>query len=131
MGGPGGGGFNLARHNTGSATQYLLANWPSPIVFTRAGTGIFTGEGLENTPKENPIREAYYQFFNSNFCGRHSWDQISVLYGVRGVSDYFTNLESVDRWQLKPGMRSSFKTRLTKDAYARIIEDLMLEPPMK
>lgn len=131
MGGPGGGGFNLARHNTGPATQYLLANWPSPIVFTGAGTGIFTGAGLENSPKENPVREAYCQFFNSNFCGRHSWDQISVLYGVRGVSDYFTNLESVDRWGLKPGMRSSFKTRLTKEAYARIIEDLMLVPPLK
>jgi PKD repeat protein len=131
MGGPGGGGFNLGRHNTNSATQYLLANWPTPIVFTGAGTGIFTGEGLENTPKENPVREAYFQFFNSNFCGRHSWDQISVLYGVRGVSDYFTNLESVDRWGLKPGMRSSFNTRLTKEAYARIIEDLMLVPPLK
>jgi len=131
MGGPGGGGFNLARHNTGAATQYLLANWPTPIVFTGAGTGIFTGEGLESTPVENPIREAYYQFFNSNFCGRHSWDQISVLYGVRGVSDYFTDLESVDRWGLKPGMRSSFKTKLTKETYARIIEDLMLAPPQK
>ena len=131
MGGPGGGGFNLARHNTGAATQYLLANWPTPIVFTGVGTGIYTGAGLEKTPVENPIREAYYNFFNSNFCGRHSWDQISVLYGVRGISDYFTNLESVDRWNLGPGMRSSFKTRLTKDEYAWIIEDLMLDPPLK
>jgi PKD repeat protein len=129
MGGPGGGGFNLARHNTGAATQYLLANWPTPIVFTGAGTGIYTGAGLDKTPVENPIREAYYNFFNSNFCGRHSWDQISVLYGVRGISDYFTNLGSVDRWNLGPGMRSSFKTRLTKDEYARIIEDLMVDPP--
>jgi len=131
MGGPSGGGFNLARHNTGDATQYLLANWPTPIVFSGAGTGIYTGGGLESSPKENPVREAYYQFFNSYFCGRHSWDQMTVLYGVRGISDYFTNLESVDRWGLKPGMRSSFKTRLTKSEYARIIEDLMLKPPLK
>jgi chitodextrinase len=131
MGSPNGDDFNLSRHNTGSATQYVLANWPSPIIFTGAGTGIFTGAGLENSPKENPVREGYYHFFNSNFCGRHSWDQISVLYGVRGVSDYFTNLESVDRWGLKPGMRSSFKTKLTKEDYARIIEDLMLVPPLK
>jgi PKD repeat protein len=129
MGGPGGGGFNLARHNTGSATQYLLANWPTPIVFSGAGTGILTGRGLEDTPQENPIREAYYQFFNSNFCDRHSWDQMAILYGVRGVSDYFSDLESVDRWGLEPGMRLSFDTRLTRDAYARIIEDLMLKPP--
>ena len=56
---------------------------------------------------------------------------MAVLYGVRGISDYFTNLENVDRWHLKPGQRSSFKTKLTKDAYALIIEDLMLEPPLK
>ena len=131
MGGPRGGGFNLGRHKTSSLTEYLLEHWPSPIVFSGVGTGIFTAEGLENTAKENPIREAYYQFFNSNFCQRHSWDQMAVLYGVRGVSDYFAELENVDRWQLKPGMRLSLKTRLTKDAYAQIIEDLMLVPPQK
>jgi len=131
MGGPRGGGFNLGRHNTSSLTEYLLEHWPSPIVFSGAGTGIFTAEGLENTPKENPIREAYYQFFNSNFCQRHSWDQMAVLYGVRGISDYFTELENVDRWDLKSGMRLALKTRLTKDSYARIIEELMLKPPEK
>jgi PKD repeat protein len=131
MGSPNGKGFNLERHNTGEATKYLIANWPTPIVFTVAGTGIYTGEGLENSPVENPVREAYYQFFNSYFCGRHSWDQISVLYGVRGLSDYFTKLENVDSWGLKPGMRSVFKTKLTKAEYANIIERLMLEPPLK
>ncbi len=130
MGGPGGGGFNLGRHNTSYLSEYLLERWPSPIVFSGAGTGIFTAEGLENTPKENPIREAYYQFFNSNFCQRHSWDQMAVLYGARGVSDYY-ELENIDRWGLKPGMRLSLKTRLTKDEYARIIEDLMLKPSLK
>jgi PKD repeat protein len=129
MGGPRGGGFNLGRHNTSSLTEHLLEHWPTPIVFSGAGTGIFTAERLENTPKENPIREAYYQFFNSNFCQRHSWDQMAVLYGVRGVSDYFDELENVDRWGLKPGMRLSLKTRLKKDEYAKIIEDLMLVPP--
>jgi PKD repeat protein len=131
MGGPRGGGFNLGRHNTASLTEYLLEHWPSPIVFSGAGTGIYTAEGLENTPEENPIREAYYQFFNSNFCQRHSWDQMAVLYGVRGLSDYFAELEDVDRWGLNPGMRLSLKTKLSKDEYARIIEDLMLAPPQK
>ncbi|HCK98982.1 MAG TPA: hypothetical protein DHW42_02590 [Candidatus Marinimicrobia bacterium] len=130
MGGPGGDGFNLARHNTRAFTEYVLRNWPSPIVFSGAGTGIFTGEGLENSPLENPIREAYYQFFNSNFCGRHSWDQMTILYGVRGISDYFTELEDVDRWQLEPGQRSSIHIKLTRDDYARIIEDLMMKAPL-
>jgi len=131
MGGPRGGGFNLGRHNTSSLTEYLLEHWPSPIVFSGSGTGILTAQGLENAPKENPIREAYYQFFNSNFCQRHSWDQMTVLYGVRGLSDYFEDLVDVDRWGLKPGMRLSLKTKMTKEEYAEIIEELMLVPPKK
>ncbi len=131
MGGIHGGGFNLARHNTISQSEYIFRNWPTPIVFSQLGTGIFTGERLENSPEENPVREAYYQFFYTNFCGRHSWDQIAVLYGVRGLSDYFTYLENVDKWQMEPGQRSFFKKRLANDSYARIIEDLMLEPPVK
>ena len=43
MGGSNGGGFNLALHNTKDATQYLLSKWPTPIVFSGAGTGIYTG----------------------------------------------------------------------------------------
>ena len=131
MGGIHGGGFNLARHNTISQSEFIFRNWPTPLVFSQPGTGIFTGERLENLPEKNPVREAYYQFFYSNFCGRHSWDQIAVLYGVRGISDYFTNLENVDKWQMKPGQRSFFKKRLANETYARIIEDLMLDPPQK
>lgn len=131
MGGPGGGGFNLGRHNQSSLTEYLLEHWPAPIVFSGSGTGIYTAEGLKNTPKENPIREAYFQFFNSNFCQRHSWDQMAVLYGVRGLSDYFGELKDVDRWGLKSGMRQSLQTKLSNDEYARIIEDLMLVPPLR
>jgi PKD repeat protein len=130
MGSPSGGGFNLGRHNTSELTEYLLEFWPTPIVFSGAGTGILTAEGLQNSPKENPVREAYYQFFNSNFCQRHSWDQMAVLYGVRGISDYFSELKNVDRWGLKPGMRMALRMRLPKDAYALIIEDLMLKPPL-
>ncbi|MBL7113466.1 MAG: PKD domain-containing protein [Bacteroidales bacterium] len=131
MGGPRGGGFNLGRHNTSSLTEYLLEHWPSPIVFSGAGTGIFTGEGLENSALENPIREAYYQFFNSNFCQRHSWDQMAVLYGVRGIADYFSEPTDVDRWGLGPGRRLSLRTLLTRDEYARIIENLMIAPPFE
>ena len=130
MGGRNGGGFNLARHNTAAAAEYVIRNWPSPLIFSQAGTGIFTGEQLENLPAENPVREAYYQFFYSSFCGRHSWDQMAVLYGVRGISDYFTELEDVEKWQMKPGQRTYFKTRLANDAYAHIIENLMLKPPV-
>jgi PKD repeat protein len=131
MGSIHGGGFNLARHNTADAADFLIRNWPSPLVFSQPGTGILTGEGFENLPEENPVREAYFHFFYGNFCGRHSWDQMAVLYGVRGISDYFSDLINVEKWQMPTGQRTYFKTRLSNDSYARIIENLMLEPPIK
>jgi hypothetical protein len=129
MGGRHGGGFNLARHNTASQAEYIFKNWPTPIVFSQPGTGIMTGEKLEVTPEENPVREAYYIFHYGSFCNRHSWDQMAVLYGVRGVSDYFTDLEDVEKWQKEPGQRTYFKKRWANEDYARVIEKLMIEPP--
>ena len=131
MGGRHGGGFNLARHNTDSASEYVIRNWPSPLVFSQPGTGIMTGKGFENSPEENPVREAYYRFHYCHYCGRHSWDQMAVLYGVRGVSDYFSELMNVEKWNMPPGQRTFFEKRLRNDAYERVIERLMLMPPSK
>ena len=131
-------GFNLSRHNLVSASEYVIRNWPSPLVISQPGSRILTGESLENSPQENPVREAYYQFFNSNFCGRPSWDQIAVLYGVRGLSDYFSDitegtgsLRNGYKWQMKSGHRTYLKKRLENESYVQTIENLMLEPPQK
>jgi chitodextrinase len=138
MGGLNNDGFNLSRHNLVSASENVIRNWPSPLVISQPGRRIKTGERLENSPEENPVREAYYQFFYSNFCGRPSWDQVAVLYGVRGLSDYFSenttetgSLRNGYKWQMKPGHRSFIEALLPVDSYAKIIEDLMLEPPIK
>jgi PKD repeat protein len=138
MGGLNNDGFNLVRHNLVSASENIIKNWPTPIVISQPGYRILTGPGLEATQEKNPVREAYYQFFNSNFCGRPSWDQIAVLYGVRGVSDYFSkitdgsgSLRNGYKWQMKAGHRSYLKKRLENDSYVQIVENLMVAPPMK
>jgi len=138
MGGVNNDGFNLSRHNLVSASEYVIRNWPSPLVISQPGSRILTGEKLENSPQDNPVREAYYQFFNSYFCGRPSWDQIAVLYGVRGLSDYFSeitegtgSLRNGYKWQMKFGHRSYLKKRLENESYVQTIENLMLEPPQK
>jgi chitodextrinase len=114
MGGVNNDGFNLSRHNLVSASEYVIRNWPSPLVISQPGSHILTGERLENSPPENPVREAYYRFFNSCFCPRPSWDQMAVLFGVRGLSDYFSNT-----------------TEGTGSLRIQTIENLMLEPPQK
>jgi len=133
-----GGGFNLNRHNLSSESAYIIKDWPTPIVFTDPGGAIFTGPGLKDSPIENPVREAYYKFFHNDFKDRPSWDQISVLYGVRGLSNYFTmgttgtgHLQNGFEYQIEPGHRTFVKPLIPDDSYAKIIQDLMLVAPLK
>jgi PKD domain/Inosine-uridine preferring nucleoside hydrolase len=138
MGGVINDGFNLSRHKLVSESENVLENWPSPIVISGSGGVILTGPGLEDSPMENPVRAAYYKFFHNNYCGRPSWDQIAVLYGVRGLSDYFSMDDSGSgalingyTWQMKAGYRSFIRTLLPKGAYIKVIEGLMMDEPQK
>ena len=67
MGGEWDDGFNLVRHNTVNQAEYVIANWPTPLVISQAGGSIYTGPILEQLPRENPVREAYYRFFGNKF----------------------------------------------------------------
>jgi len=135
---PNEGGFNLNAHNLTNASQNVLENWPSPIVFHHLGYQVFTGPGLKDTPEENPVRMAYYKHFDSKFQALSSWDQITVLFGVRGASGYFTENLSIKQTlqngyvlEMKPGRRYYLETLIPDDAFAGIIEDLMVAPPVK
>jgi chitodextrinase len=136
MGGLTNDGFNLSRHRLVSASQNVIENWPTPLVISGAGSSILTGTTLQAVSAENPVRTAYYAFFGSNYCARPSWDQMAVLYGVRGATTYFEKITSGKgllpngyTWQMKPGVRSYLKTRLSEDTYGKVIEDLMTVPP--
>ena len=131
-------GFNTFRHDLVSNSQHVIENWPTPLVISQPGSHILTGDGLKEAPETNPVRAAYYNYFDSNFKGRPSWDEVAVLYGVRGLSDYFSmnttdsaTLRNGYTWQMKPGHRSFLEALLPVDTYAKIIQDLMLEPPLK
>jgi inosine-uridine nucleoside N-ribohydrolase len=135
---PNSGGHNLNTHNTTEASQNVLENWPSQIAFHHLGYQIMTGSGLKESSEDNPAREAYYRHFDSNFKDLSSWDQMTVLYAVRGAAGYFTKNLSVKQtlpngymMDMKEGYRFYLEPLLPDDAYARIIEDLMVDPPVK
>jgi inosine-uridine nucleoside N-ribohydrolase len=128
--------FQLSRHNLQSTSLNVILNWPTPVIHSPVGPGVLTGTGLEKTPAENPVREAYYKFFDNNFKGRSSWDQLAVLYSVRGASGYFktytTNIGSLSNghlWKLKSGYHSYLDELLANEEYAEIIEAMMVAPP--
>jgi len=138
MGANNGDNHNLGFHNTEKAAQNVLENWPSPLVFHHLGGDVLTGLGLKKTNAENPVREAYYKYSGSKFANLGSFDQITVLYGVRGACNYFSktsegtgSIPSGFKWEMKKRNDSVLQYLLPAEAYARIIEDLMIEAPKK
>ena len=130
-------GFNLVRHNLVSVSENVIRNWPTPLVISQPGGSILTGDNLKDTPVENPVREAYYKFFGNEFDERPSWDQIAVLYGVRGLSTYFREITSGTGrlsngyvWQMDVGSRSYIEKKMSNPSYVHIIEELMEQPPI-
>ena len=128
--------FNTVRHDLVDKTEDVIRNWPTPLVISQHGGSVRTGARLAEASAENPVREAYYQWFNGQYKGRASWDQVAVLYGVRGLGDYFTEVtEGSGRllnsfeWKMKPGFRSYLDPLLSDSEFTEIIESLMIKPP--
>jgi len=135
MGGLNNDDFNLVRHGLVETSQKILTDWPTPIVISQPGSEILTGETLASRPEENPVREAYFRWFNGSFQGRPSWDQIAVLFTLKGTA-YFNEI-SVGKGSLKngfsyemvPGWRTYFTTKLSDQEYGYIINNLMTKAP--
>ena len=130
--------YNTVRHDLIDKSEYVIHNWPTPLVISQHGESVHTGARLSEMPAENPVREAFYQRFNGQYKGRSSWDQLAVLYGVRGIGDYFAEitegkgrLSNGYEWEMKPGFRSYLDPRLSDSEYVRVVEDLMIKPPKK
>ena len=125
--------FNLVRHNLLLTSKYVLRNWPTPVAVTDFGHNVLTGQSLENTDPRNPVREAYYRWFNGQFQGRSSWDQIAVLYGVEGVGKLFMQewdgkitFRDDDELALESGIRYVIDPTKNDEFYQNHIEDLMV-----
>ena len=130
--------YNTVRHDLIDKSEYVIHNWPTPLVISHYGESVHTGVRLAETPAENPVREAYYRRFNGQYKGRSSWDQLAVLYGVRGLSDYFTEitdgkgrLSNGYEWEMQPSFRSYLDPRLSDSEFVDIIESLMIKPPQR
>lgn len=98
--------FSLASE----ATQYVVDNWPTPIVFTSLGSDVITGTNLFDNSAvstNNPIRAGYdlgtkewrvddpdHELVPPYKPHRPSWDQIAVLYAIEGTSIFFAESES-------------------------------------
>ena len=136
MGGVRNDGFNFVRHNLAPQTAHVLEHWPGPIVVSQEGGDIETGAELRRTPLDNPVREAYRLWWHGEVKARSSWDQVAVLYGVRGLGALFHEVAEGEgrlrngfTWPMHRGHRTYLRLRVSTEQMAEIIEALMTAPP--
>lgn len=136
MGGRVNDNFNFVRHGLVGESQFVIEHWPSQLVVTDFGGDLHTGVSLSSTSPKNPVREAYFRWFNGSFKGRSSWDQIAVLVGVRGeaggfefAGDMTGRLRNGFTWQIDGQHRAYARPTESRDFYVSEIEALMSVEP--
>jgi len=89
-----------AYDNLGNMTSAAMWLWPptTPIIYLpfEAGFQVHTGLVLEQgADKSSPIREAFVKFCREmlGWCDKHgraSWDEMAILYAVRGGKHFYS-----------------------------------------
>jgi len=125
----------------GAAAHRVISDWPGRIMFTGLGKDVMTGGRLVTDGlKDNPVPNFYRNFFKYQKVNeRPSWDQIAVLYAVRGLADYFSSglpghntskKDGSNEWIPGPASNHSYLVhKMPQNKLASVIEDLMLMPP--
>ena len=127
----------------GAAAHNVISDWPGKIVFSGLGVDVMTGAKLVSEgPEENPVRAFYRNFFEGyKVTERSSWDQVAVLYAVRGLSNYFAAVSEGKCVSQEDGSNEWVPGPIRNHAYlvygmpqaelAEVIEVLMLTPPAR
>lgn len=79
------------------ASQHVLADWPTPVIFSgfEIGEKIFAGipfirnQSIQNSPTKDAFRIAI-PLAKEDSAGRKSWDETAVLVAIRGYGRYYT-----------------------------------------
>ncbi len=82
-------------YNDVTASAYVNANWPTPIVYStwEIGNPVMTAsrETLDKMDENNPIRAGYEEHFKNLGYGipRQSWDPITAYFACGGFDEYY------------------------------------------
>jgi len=141
---PEGSEFNVNRH--AAASEYVIKNWPTPVLFSgfEIGVKIMTGNKVATLgTKGSPVQWAY-KYCLSNYEdrkseNRNSWDHTAVLCAVRNPEDYFYVIgngtfichpDGSNSWDADKNSNHSFLVhKYPYQKIAGILDDLMLYEP--
>lgn len=133
------GGWNFQQVGMSAYSAELLQKWPLDFYISPAGKDVITGNRqLPQTPKANPVREAYRLWRTALVDGRSSWDQVAVLSLVRPELFQVEHVGHVKRlpdgqvvWNrdVDNPKHHLVTPKIPTEEMARIIEELMARPP--
>lgn len=73
------------------SAEQVLNYWPTPIAVSEYGDHIKTGSRLcLELDEQHPVRMAYRLHLEGEGKSRSSWDQVAVMYAVKGEGHLFT-----------------------------------------
>lgn len=126
------------------ASQFIVKEWPTPILFSgfEIGSQVFTGKRLvESGIQNNPIVDTYTMCLPQDSPkGRDSWDQTATLVAVRGASKYFdvehgkiiVHDDGSNTWEKDPnGRHVHLVFKMPIEQLTAEIEHLMMHLPQK
>lgn len=122
--------------------KLIAEQWPTPIVYSgfEIGKIILTGERLiTETPETNPVRIAFETNPMVDLAkNRCSWDETAVLFGVRGLKNYWSlgngrvqiDDDGKNEWtKISDKTRHYLIAKKPSHEMKKIIEDMMVAPP--
>lgn len=141
---PKGSEFNVNRDIP--ASQKVIADWPTTIIFSgfEIGVEILTGLPLINNPsiQNSPVKDVFalsIPFDPQDKNGRMSWDETAVLVAVRGWEKYYTlnegrfivNQDGSNEWDSNGKGHFHLVKKVPSSEMAALINQLIMHQPVK
>ncbi len=137
--------YNFNYGGVKESTADVIDHWPDqvPMVFIgyELGAKVFSGRVYQEKLADGPLRLALANAYNALSHGRESWDELAVLYAVRGLAyggtKYFESesvgFNSIDRsdgsnhWITSPDKNQSYlRNAMPADRLGEVLEQLVL-----
>jgi pyrimidine-specific ribonucleoside hydrolase len=141
---PSGSEFNVDRDIP--ASKKVIADWPTPIIFSgfEIGVEILTGLPLINnkTIQNSPVKEVFsisIPFDPEDKNGRMSWDETAVLVAIKGWEKYYSlragrfiiNDDGSNSWDEKGKGHFHLVKKMPVQEITALIDHLIMHQPVK
>jgi inosine-uridine nucleoside N-ribohydrolase len=146
MGGrfPAGKEFNFAQDI--KSTEKVLADWPTPILFSgfEIGQKIKTGIPLihNNKIRKSPVKDVFsicIPLAEEDSAGRMSWDETAVFVAVKGWQGYYNletgkckiNADGVNDWMQGSSKEGRLIEKMPPEQMSQILNLLIMHQPVQ